>query len=216
MTKATIEIDIYSDPICPWCYIGLKRFRKAQAMRPDFEVKTRWLTFQLNPDMPLEGMERQSYLDSKFGGRDNATQFYNQIASTGREEGIDFKFDLIRKTPNTVDAHRLSLLARSQDKQDALMERLFECYFLEGQNIGERSVLLEIAQTTGLTGAAEYLDSDQGHEEVLFTDQNARSLGLNGVPCFIVNRQHILPGAQNADTLAQMLDIGYQQQLEQP
>ncbi len=211
MNKTSIEIDIYSDPICPWCYIGLKRFQKAQALRPHFEVKTRWLPFQLNPDMPEEGMDRQNYLDTKFGGRANATQFYGQIAASGLTEGIEFKFDLIKKTPNTVESHRLSLLAREQDKQDAVMERLFESYFLEGQNIGERDVLLSVAEEAGLSDAAAYLDSDQGHEDVLYTDQNARSLGLTGVPCFIVNRQHILPGAQSPDTLAQMLDIGFQQ-----
>ncbi|MFD2207510.1 DsbA family oxidoreductase [Kiloniella antarctica] len=215
MKKTSIEIDIYSDPICPWCYIGLKRFQKAQAQRPHFDVKARWLTFQLNPDMPDEGMDRQAYLDKKFGGRANATQFYSQIAAAGLTDGINFKFEQIKKTPNTVEAHRLSLLAREQNKQDQVMERLFESYFLEGKNIGERDVLLTIATETDLTGAESYLDSDQGHEDVLFTDQNARSLGLTGVPCFIVNRQHILPGAQSPDTLAQMLDIGFQQQNEE-
>lgn len=215
MKKTSIEIDIYSDPICPWCYIGLKRFQKAQALRPNFDVKTRWLPFQLNPEMPEEGMDRQTYLDKKFGGRANATQFYSQISAAGITDGIDFEFNQIKKTPNTVDAHRLSLLAREQDKQDAVMERLFESYFLEGKNIGDRDVLLNIAIETGLTEAEAYLNSDLGHEDVLFTDQNARSLGLTGVPCFIVNRQHILPGAQSPDTLAQMLDIGFQQLSEE-
>ncbi|MEH6631928.1 MAG: DsbA family oxidoreductase [Halopseudomonas aestusnigri] len=215
MKKTPIEIDIYSDPICPWCYIGLKRFQKAQVLRPNFDVKTRWLTFQLNPEMPEEGMDRQTYLDKKFGGRANATQFYSQISAAGITDGIDFKFDQIKRTPNTVDAHRLSLLAREEDTQDALMERLFESYFLEGKNIGDREVLLTIAGEIGLNGAETYLNSDQGHEDVLFTDQNARSLGLTGVPCFIVNRQHILPGAQSPDTLAQMLDIGFQQLSEE-
>ncbi|WP_417453324.1 DsbA family oxidoreductase [Kiloniella sp.] len=211
MTKTPIEIDVYSDPICPWCYIGYKRFQKAKELRPDFDVKIRWLSFQLNPDMPSEGMDRQTYLDTKFGGRANATQFYSQIAAAGKSEGIDFKFDDIQKTPNTVEAHRLSLFAATQGKQDELMECLFESYFLEGKNIGERGVLIKIATEVGLEGAEEYLDSTQGHEDVLYTDQNARNLGLTGVPCFIVNRQHILPGAQSPDTLAQMLDIGHQQ-----
>lgn len=211
--KTEIQLDFYGDPICPWCYIGHKRLQRALAMRPDFDVVVRWRPFQLNPDMPRDGMDRQTYLDLKFGGAVRAKAVYAQITKAGAEEGIDFRFDLIEKTPNTVDAHCLLLLADRQGKQDGVAKALYDAYFLQGRDIGDRGVLAEIGEACGLEAPLAYLESGAGQEEVLFADQYARSLGLGGVPCFIVNRQHVLPGAQDPDTLVQLLDIGYQQRL---
>ena len=140
-----LTVDVISDVMCPWCYIGKRRLDRAQVLAPDVEPLIRWRPFQLDATIPTEGMDRQEYLDNKFG-RDHATEMYAQIQETGEAEGISFAFDAITKSPNTINAHRLIRWAEVGDQQDTVVERLFDLFFCEGEDIGETSVLLDAAR----------------------------------------------------------------------
>jgi len=211
-----IQIDIFSDTVCPWCLIGKRRLEKALAERPDLEVAVHWRVFQLNPMMPKAGMERQSYLSMKFGGAENAEIVYNRIRRAGAEEGIDFAFDAIARTPNTVDSHRLVRWAAGQDRETEVVEALFQAYFLRGEDIGSLAVLLAAAETAGLdpTEARAFLESEALTAEIVEEDRQARGLGIDGVPCFIFNGRHALAGAQPPKVLVQMLDLAQQETIE--
>ena len=137
-----LQIEIFSDVVCPWCYIGKRRFERAHTARPHTGLAVTWRAFQLNPEMPADGIDRQRYLELKFGGGDQAGQVYHRIAAAGAEEGIDFAFDRIRRTPNTVNAHRLVRWARQQGRQNEVVESLFQAYFLEGLDIGEVGLII--------------------------------------------------------------------------
>ncbi len=217
--KATfmVQIDIFSDTICPWCLIGKRRLEAALAMRPDLEVQIRWRTFQLNPNMPAEGMERSAYLNLKFGGAENAKMIYDRIRGAGAEDGIDFAFEAIGRTPNTLKSHRLIRWAADKEAQTALVEALFQAYFFRGEDIGDDSVLLAAAKTAGLneTEAEAFLKSDALLAEASEEDRQARALGIDGVPCFIFNGRHAVAGAQPPKALAEMLDIA-KQEMEAP
>lgn len=208
-----IQIDIFSDTICPWCLIGKRRLEAALALRPGLDVTVRWRTFQLNPQMPREGMERQAYLNLKFGGAENAGIVYDRIRSAGEGDGIDFDFEAIARTPNTLESHRLVRWAASFGKETELVEALFQAYFFRGEDIGAREVLIAAAVTAGLEQAATeaFLDSDDLLAEVSEEDRQARALGIDGVPCFIFNGRHALAGAQPPKVLAEMLDIAKQE-----
>lgn len=211
----SIQIDVFSDPVCPWCYIGKKRMEEALTMRSEVDIEVRWRTFQLNPDMPMEGMERQAYLNAKFGGSDRASQIYNQIEQVGHDVDIDFKFDAIPRTPNTIDAHRL--IQRAQEVSAGHGERvvtgLFTAYFLEGKDIGDRSVQLAIAEAAGMEPerTAIYLDSDQDVQEVQAEDVFGRRLGINGVPCFIIAGKYALSGAQEPEAFLPLIDMALEE-----
>ena len=189
-----LQIEIFSDVVCPWCYIGKRRFERAHTARPHTVLAVTWRAFQLNPEMPADGIDRQRYLELKFGGGDQAGQVYHRIAAAGAEEGIDFAFDRIRRTPNTVNAHRLVRWARQQDRQDEVVESLFQAYFLEGLDIGDRDNLAEIAARAGLdrADASAFLDGVEGVREVLDETRLAYNSGITGVPCFIVDRKYAL------------------------
>jgi predicted DsbA family dithiol-disulfide isomerase len=182
-----MHIDIVSDVICPWCFIGKRRLEKALSLRPDLAVDVTWRPFQLNPDMPPEGMERKAYIAAKFGGGGQADRVYANVAEVGAGIGIPFAFDRIRRTPNTRDAHRLIRWAAAHALADPVVEALFRAYFLDGRNIGDRAVLAEIAGTAGLdaTVARRWLDGDADIEPVLAEDRGARRLGIHTVPCFL-------------------------------
>ncbi|WP_259779825.1 DsbA family oxidoreductase [Aestuariispira ectoiniformans] len=206
-----MEIDVFSDPICPWCFIGKRRLSKALEMRPDNQVRVKWRAFQLNPEMPHEGMNRAAYLQAKFGGEDNAARVYDNIAAVGKSVGIDFRFDLIQRTPNTLDAHRLIRYFQATNHPDtnAFVTRLFEAYFLEGLDIGDVSTLVQLAGSFDVT-KAEVLDllaSDQFRQEVVDEDVLARRIGINGVPCFIVDGQYALSGAQEPEAFMPLFDL---------
>jgi len=211
-----IHIDIFSDTVCPWCLIGKRRLEKALAERPGLEVAVHWRVFQLNPMMPKAGMERQSYLSMKFGGAENAEIVYNRIRRAGAEEGIDFAFDAIARTPNTVDSHRLVRWAAGQDRETEVVEALFQAYFLRGEDIGSMAVLLAAAETAGLdpAEARAFLESEALSAEIVEEDRQARGLGIDGVPCFIFNGRHALAGAQPPKVLVQMLDLAQQQTID--
>ena len=204
-----LQIEIFSDVVCPWCYIGKRRFERAHTARPHTGLAVTWRAFQLNPEMPADGIDRQRYLEFKFGGGDQAGQVYHRIAAAGAEEGIDFAFDRIRRTPNTVSAHRLVRWARQQDRQDEVVESLFQAYFLEGLDIGDRDNLAEIAARAGLdrADASAFLDGVEGVREVLDETRLAYNSGITGVPCFIVDRKYAISGAQEPEAFFPLLDL---------
>lgn len=204
-----MRITIFSDTICPWCFIGKRRFERALSMRPQQVVQVSWQPFQLNPSMPKEGMGRRQYLAAKFGGVDRADRQYDRIRQVGREEGIPFRFDLIARTPNTVDSHRLIQLAGRSDRQDAVVEALFAAYFFEGRDIGDMAVLAGIAAACGLDGAEieRYLASDDDRAGVLEFDENARRNGITGVPCFVIEDRYAVSGAQSPEIFHQIFDL---------
>ncbi len=167
----------------------------------------RWLPFQLNPDLPDAGMPRQDYLERKFGP--GHAHSYARVAGVGREVGIDFAFDRITVQPNTLNAHRLMLYGATQGHEDAVAERLFRAYFLDGADLTDQAALASVGERAGLDRAAlaSYLASEDGREDVLRVDLEARQAGINAVPCFIFNRRAAVSGAQPPETLLQaMLD----------
>ncbi|MEP3632788.1 MAG: DsbA family oxidoreductase [Shimia thalassica] len=203
-----IKLDILSDPICPWCYIGKTRLEKALADVPDHPFVIEWHPFQLNPDMPAEGMDRRTYLETKFGGKENAVRVYGEIEKHAREDGLDLDFGAIQKTPNTVDAHRLIHWAGIEGKQDEIVNALFTAYFHEGRDIGSREVLCDIADSCGLDAAVigKLLKSDEDVDMIHKRDTHSREMGVNSVPTFIIANQHAVPGAQPADLWIKVIE----------
>jgi predicted DsbA family dithiol-disulfide isomerase len=201
-----LTVDVISDVMCPWCYIGKRRLDRAQVLAPDVEPVIRWRPFQLDATIPPEGMDRQEYLDKKFG-RDRATEMYAQIQETGEAEGIMFAFDRITRSPNTINAHRLIRWAEVGDQQDKVVERLFELFFCEGEDLVETSVLLEAAREgeMDVDFIEEVLATDRDIDEVKKEIAMAHELGVQGVPTFVIDQQHLLVGAQRAEVLADAL-----------
>lgn len=204
-----MRIDIFSDVICPWCFIGKKRLEKALTLRPLQDLQIHWRAFQLNPGMPEEGMDRQAYLAAKFGGPESAQRIYDTVGAAGRRSGVDFAFDKITRTPNTVAAHRLVRLAERFGRQDAMVDSLFQAYFLQGRNLSDKDGLVDIAADAGLDQAAAraFLDGDEETEAVLAEDAYARKLGIGGVPCFIVDGRYALSGAQEPEAFLPVFDL---------
>jgi predicted DsbA family dithiol-disulfide isomerase len=208
-----MKIDIYSDTICPWCFIGKRRLERALAERPQPELELTWRPFQLNPEMPPGGMERQRYLELKFGGPAGAKQVYDNVRQTGRSEGIDFAFERLERTPNTLDSHRLVRLAGEAGRQDAVVQALFHAYFLEARDIGDVDVLVAAAEAGGLdpAQARAYLESDRDAEAVRAEDARARQIGIQGVPTYILADKYVLSGAHPPEVLFHMFELGHQE-----
>lgn len=202
------RIDILSDPICPWCYIGKAHLDQALATRPGHGLQIEWHPFQLNPDMPPEGMGRKDYLETKFGGPKGAKSVYDRIEETASKAGLDVRFDRIRRTPNTIDAHRLIHWAGLEGLQHSLMGALFVAYFEEGRDIGNKDVLADIAGETGLDAAMmrHLLDTEADAEDIRTRDAHARARGVAGVPTFILAQKHAVPGAQPPELWAKVLE----------
>lgn len=203
-----INIDIVSDAICPWCFIGKRRLEAALAAAPDdVRLFVGWRPFQLNPDMPPEGADRKAYLAAKFGGEERAGRLYEAVREAGASVGIEFRFDAIKRTPNTIDAHRLIGFAGRAGLQDPVVEGLFRAYFLDGRDIGDRGVLAEIAAAAGLDAKVlrEYFAGIEDVERVKSEDATARRMGVQGVPCFIFNRKYAVSGAQAPDVLLEVM-----------
>lgn len=211
-----MKIDIVVDTVCPWCYVGKKRFDRALEMRPQTEIEVGWRPFQLNPGMPDGGMDRRQYVNEKFGGPDRARMVHNSISRIGLEEGIKFNFKGISRIPNTINSHRLSRFAAERGYQTQAIAAIFAAYFHDGRDIGEIDVLADVAAAIGLDRdeAQAYLASDRDVETILAEDELARRLGVNGVPCFIVNRRYAVSGAQAPEVLIQVFDLAYQDELE--
>jgi predicted DsbA family dithiol-disulfide isomerase len=195
-----MQIDIYSDIVCPWCYVGKRRLERAlTSVGGDIHVT--WRPFQLNPTMPLDGMDRSAYLKAKFGSLEVFGQMKEQLLAAGEEEQIPFAFEKIQRTPNTFSSHRLVWHAAQQGKQDEVVEALFRAYFLEGKNIGDVKILTHVADEAGLdrTETETFLASDKGVVEVKAEEAVGRRLGIRGVPYFVFNSNMSLSGAQPPD-----------------
>ena len=205
-----IRIDLFSDVVCPWCFIGKRRLERAIKARQAQPISIQWRAFQLNPDMPRDGMLRQHYVEAKFGGPERANQIYANIRNSGESEGLDFAFEKITRTPNTVTAHRLISWATTHDKADSVVEGLFRAYFFEGRDLGSIDVLAEVATENGLDGdaATEFLRSQNGFMEVAAETRYAYENGITGVPCFIFNRRYALAGAQEPEAFFPLFDLG--------
>lgn len=211
MTAVT-AIDIVFDVICPWCYIGKRRLERALAARPEVAAEVYWRPFLLNPDMPAEGMERGLYLTRKFGGAERASRVYEAVSAAGALDGIAFAFDRIPRTPSTVESHRLARYAHERGGgrlQDRVVEALFRAYFVDGRDIGARDVLLDLAEASGLAAAEvrDYLDSGRDIETIHAENLRAHRLGINGVPCFTVNAQFAVAGAQEPAVFLRLFDL---------
>jgi predicted DsbA family dithiol-disulfide isomerase len=203
-----LRIDIIYDTVCPWCYIGKRRLERALRLRPGVEATTRWRPFLLNPEMPPDGIDRTAYLIKKFGSEARVRRIYGAIADAGQSVEIDFAFERIGQTPNSVDSHRLVHFADGQDKADAAVEALFLTYFVNGQDIGNMDVLLDIGKNLGLDAGAlgTYLDGDTDVAMVLDENARAHRMGINGVPSFIFDDEYAISGAQSPEVLARVLD----------
>jgi predicted DsbA family dithiol-disulfide isomerase len=200
-----LRIDVISDVICPWCYIGKRRLEKAIAAQ-QHEVRVRWLPFQLNPMMPKGGISRREYRTKKFGSWERSLELDAKMVAVGKEEGIHFALDKIERTPNTLDAHRLIWLADIEGFQDAVVEALFRAYFTDGRDISKRQTLIDVVAEAGLdrSKAEGVLNNDDGLEAIKEADELARRFLVEGVPFFIVAGQITLSGAQQPDAFLEV------------
>jgi predicted DsbA family dithiol-disulfide isomerase len=205
---AGMIIDIVSDAICPWCYIGKRRLEKALVMAPQPDLQIGWRPFQLNPDMPADGMDRGEYLRRKFGDSAGGNR-YQAVEDAGRDEGIPFAFDRIKRTPNTILAHRLIRFAQREERQDEVVEALFHAYFTQGADIGQVEALIGVTNAVGLDEARvrAYLESNEDLEAIQAEDKFARQIGIQGVPCFIIDRKFAVSGAQPPETFLEIFEL---------
>lgn len=204
-----MRIDIVADVICPWCFIGKRRLEAALAQRPAIAPDITWRPFQLNPDMPAEGMPREAYLSAKFGGQAHAKRINQAAIDAGATVGIPFAFEKIERTPNTLAAHRLVRFAQRTGRANELVDRLFAAYFIEGRDIGHIDTLAAVAGESGLgaTAARDFLAGTSERAEVTADDAGARRLGINAVPCFVFAGQYAISGAQEPPFFFPILDL---------
>ncbi|WP_172295100.1 DsbA family oxidoreductase [Pseudoruegeria sp. HB172150] len=203
-----IKLDIISDPICPWCYIGKTNLDRALEQVPDHPFEIEWHPFMLNPDMPEGGMDRKEYLELKFGGRQGAIDAYAPIVDAAEKAGLKIDFAGIQRTPSTVDAHRLIHWAGIEGRQTAVVSSLFRAYFTEARDIGDIDVLSDIADSCGLDAAMirQLLQGDADREDIRARDRWAREHGVSGVPTFVVGQRHAVPGAQPPELWVQVIE----------
>lgn len=207
-------IEIYADFVCPWCYIGKSRMDQALAQRPGIPVDIRWMPFQLNPELPSDGMDRGTYMLAKFGSLERARQLSAMVEQAAQKEGLNMRLDLIRRTPNTINAHRLVRFAERFGRATEVATALFTAHFTQGLDIGSTATLLDVAGDAGLARAeaADYLESEADIAAIRGSDQQARQLGVQAVPCFVFDRRYALSGAQEPQAFMPFLDMGRGQQ----
>ncbi|MBW4960768.1 DsbA family protein [Sulfitobacter sp. CW3] len=203
----TIKLDIMSDPICPWCYIGKAHLDRALASEPDHPFLIEWHPFQLNPDMPAEGMDRRAYLEGKFGGKEGAVKAYAPVVEHAKKAGLTINFEDMKRTPNTLDAHRLIHWAGIEGRQTAAVSALFKAYFVDARDIGDAEVLADIADGIEMDASvvSRLLASDSDAQDIRDRDAHSRNMGINSVPTFIVAGKHAVPGAQPPELWKQVL-----------
>ena len=202
-----IKLDIMSDPICPWCYIGKAHLDRALAAHPDHPFVIEWHPFQLNPDMDPEGMDRRAYLEGKFGGKEGAVRAYAPVVEQAEKAGLNINFEGMKRTPNTLDAHRLVHWAGIEGKQTAAVSALFKAYFVETRDIGDHDVLADIADGIEMDAMVvrRLLGSDADRADIAARDSHSRKMGINSVPTFIVGGKHAVPGAQPPELWAKVI-----------
>ena len=196
-----VKLDIFSDPICPWCYIGKSYLDRALEKVGNHPFNIQWHPFQLNPEMPLEGVDRKKYLETKFGGRDLAVKAYKPVLEHAALAGLNLKLEDIAKTPNTLSSHRLIFWAWQEGVQNAVVSALFKAYFVEGRDIGKNAVLIDISHNAGISRdlVSRLLSGKNDLEQVIELDKAARKMGINSAPTFILNAKHVITGAQNVE-----------------
>ena len=204
-----MHIDIVADVTCPWCFIGKRRLERALALRPDLTATLSWRAFELNPDLPSDGISRELYISTRFGNSRPAERLYAAVSAAGRAEGIEFVFERIRRTPNTLRAHRLIHLVGAKGAADRVVETLFRGYFLKGLDIGDIDTLAKLAARAGLDQEEthRYLMGDDGTLEVRAEEHRARRLGIHAVPYFVLERGYAISGAQEPEMFLPMFDI---------
>lgn len=201
-----ITVDVISDVVCPWCYLGKRRLERAIGLLPQLEFAVRWHPFRLDPTIPPDGIDRRDYLTGKFGGLDQIAPAHANLAALGEREDIAFRFDRITRAPSTVDAHRLIRWASVDGCGEVMVERLFRAYFTEGIDVGDRSALAGLAADLGMSGdIAGRLASDEDVAEVTAEIEEAYRIGVTGVPCFIIDRRYAVVGAHPAETLVEAI-----------
>jgi predicted DsbA family dithiol-disulfide isomerase len=202
-------IEVIYDPGCPWCFIGKRQLERALALRPGLRAIVRWWPFLLNPDMPAEGIERTTYLMRKFGSQARISRVFGAITDFAESVGIEFSFERIQRTPNTMNAHRLVRYAELYGQGAAAVEALFHAHFVRGRDIGEVRELLRIGRQLGLDLEAlrRHLNSDRDVTDVYAANARAHRLGINGVPTFVFERAYVISGAQEPQVLCRMLDV---------
>jgi predicted DsbA family dithiol-disulfide isomerase len=208
-SRAPLSVEIIYDLVCPWCFIGTRRLVRALRRRPELGMNIQWRPFLLNPDMPRAGMSRADYVVRKFGAEDRARRLFASITDIGRGEGILFRFDRIRRTPSSVDAHRLVRFAATVGRAEVVADALFTAYFTDGLDIGNLDVLVTVGRQCGLEPVAvrSHLLTDDAIEQVHADNLRSHRLGINGAPCFIVGRRHAIAGAQEPEVLECLLNV---------
>lgn len=204
-----LTIEVVHDLVCPWCYLGTRRLMRTLRRRPELGFDIAWRPFLLNPDMPRTGMSRTDYVLRKFGGDERARRLYGSIAEIGQAEGLLFRFDLIRRTPSSVDAHRLVRWAARFGCATEVVEALFAAHFADGRDTGDHQVLCAVAAACGLDPAAArtFLHSEAEVDQVHADNLRAHRLGINGVPCIVVAGRHAIAGAQEPEVIERLLDV---------
>lgn len=202
-----MEIHLVADVVCPWCYIGKRQLERAFATRPSISFEVRWLPFQLNPDMPPEGMDAAAFMAHKFGAS-GAEAAQERIRDAGEALGLSFDFGAMKRMPNTLAAHTLIRWAGEAGRQHAVAEALYRAFFSEGADIGDAETLVGIAERCGMDRAdvADRLSRNVDRDEVMAEDQALRNLGIDAVPTTIINRKRVIVGGQNPETFASLID----------
>lgn len=202
-----IRLDIFSDPVCPWCYIGKANLDRALEVNPEHPFAIQWHPFQLNPGMPPEGVDRAEYLEAKFGGRDKAVQIYARVEEAARQAGLAIDFSRIKRMPNTLNAHRLIHWAGLEGRQTPVVSALFRAYWREGRDIGDTATLAQIAGEAGMdpTVVERLLASDADRDDLIARDIDARKKGVSAVPTFLIAQRHVVSGAQPTELWEQII-----------
>ncbi len=203
-----MQIDIVSDTVCPWCFIGKRKLERALALRPDISFDVRWRAFRLDPTIPRQGVDRKAYMKAKFGDNPNASAMGDALRTAGASVDIAFAFDRIEKRPDTIDSHRLIRWSASAGKQNDIVERLFAAYFEQARDIGDPHVLKEIAAESGMDAdlVGDLLAGDDDRQTIEHEDALAHRMGISGVPTFIFENKYMISGAHDADKIVRVID----------